>query len=38
MKSQLLTYLKEYNNSYLPVLNERDLDKRLMLDSNSDDL
>jgi fructokinase len=38
MKSQLLAYLKEYNNSYLPVLNERDFDQRLILDSNSDDL
>jgi fructokinase len=38
MKHQLITYLEKINNSYLPVVNKKNFDQRLILDSNSDNL
>tara|TARA_B100000795_G_scaffold259246_1_gene234072 strand:+ start:797 stop:1663 length:867 start_codon:yes stop_codon:yes gene_type:complete len=38
MKHQLITYIEKINNSYLPVVNKKNFDQRLILDSNSDDL
>lgn len=38
MKYQLIRSLVKINNSYLPVVNKKNFDQRLILDSNSDDL
>ena len=38
MKHQLITYIEKINNSYLPVVNKKNFDQRLILNSNSDDL
>ena len=38
MRHQLLSDLEKINNSYLPILAKKDFDKRLILDSSSDDL
>lgn len=38
MKHQLITCLEKINNSYLPIVNKKNFDQRLILDSNSDDL
>jgi len=38
MKTQLIENLVKINNSYLPVLNEKSIDQRLILDQGPDDL
>ena len=38
MKNQLIENLHGINNSYLPVLNKKDIHQRLILDESSDDL
>ena len=38
MKNQLIENLDKINNSYLPVLNEKSIDQRLILDESPDDL
>lgn len=38
MKHQLITCIEKINNSYLPAVNKKDFDQRLILDSNSDGL
>ena len=38
MKPQVIEGLLEINNSYLPLLNETHVNKRIILDENSDEL
>ena len=38
MKDQILDSLKKLGNAYLPILNKKDLEQRLILNDNSDDL